>query len=171
MLNMKEVIQQLSEEGITANKQLVTRWIREGKIQTSLTTRIKIDYSIDPDDLAAFILEKKLEKINQQLELDDQGYERLFSENQKLKEELEELKYTIHIEQAKIRSLKKMLQAEYALSDSKPLTLNNLLGLDSAADKELVKRELKKILKALHPDRGGDERLFKVFYDHYEKVK
>ena len=59
MLNMKEVIRRLSEEGITANEQLVTRWIREGKIQTSRTTRIKIDYSIDPDDLAAFILENK----------------------------------------------------------------------------------------------------------------
>ena len=63
-----------------------------------------------------------------------------------------------------------MLQAEYALSDCKPLTLKNLLGLDSAAKNELVKRELKKILKALHPDRGGDERLFKVIYDHYDKV-
>ena len=171
MLNMKEVIRRLSEEGITANEQLVTHWIREGKIQTSRTTRIKIDYSIDPNDLAAFILEIKLEKMKQQFELDDQEWERIFSENQKLKEEIEELKSTIRIEQIKIRSLKKMLQAEYALSDSKPLTLKNLLGLDSAAKNELVKRELKKILKALHPDRGGDERLFKVFYDHYDKVK
>ena len=171
MLNMEEVIRRLSEEGITANEQLVTRWIREGKIQTSRTTRIKIDYSIDPDDLAAFILDIKLEKMRQQFELDDQECERIFSENQRLKEEIEELKSTIRIEQIKIRSLKKMLQAEYALSDSKPLTLNNLLGLDSAAKNELVKRELKKILKALHPDRGGDERLFKVFYDHYDKIK
>ena len=171
MLNMKEVIRRLSEEGITANEQLVTRWIREGKIQTSRTTRIKIEYSIDPNDLAAFILEINLEKMKQQFELDDQEWERIFSENQRLKEEIEELKSTIRIEQIKIRSLKKMLQAEYALSDSKPLTLKNLLGLDSAAKNELVKRELKKILKALHPDRGGDERLFKVFYDHYDKVK
>ena len=73
MLNMKEVIRQLSEEGITANEQLVTRWIREGKIHASRTTRIKIDYSIDPDDLAAFILEKKLEKMKQQFELDVSG--------------------------------------------------------------------------------------------------
>ena len=171
MLKMKEVIRQLSEEGITANEQLITRWIREGKIQASRTTRINIDYSIDPDDLAAFILETKLGKMKQQFDIDVQEWEQIFSENQKLKEEIEELKSTIRIEQIKIRSLKKMLQAEYALSDSKPLTLNNLLGIDSAAKKELVKRELKKILKALHPDRGGDERLFKVFYDHYDKVK
>lgn len=171
MLNMEEVIQQLNEEGITANEQLVTRWIREGKIQTSRTTRITIDYSIDPDDLAAFILEKKLEKMKEQFELDDQEWERVFLENQKLKGEIEELKISIRLEQAKVRSLKKMLQAEYALSDSKPQTLNNLLGLDSAAEKEQVKRELKKILKALHPDRGGDVRLFKVFYDHYDKMK
>lgn len=171
MLNMKEVIRRLNDEGITANERLVTRWIREGKIQTARTTRIKIDYSIDPEDLAAFILEIKLEKMRKLFELDDQECERIFSENQRLKEEIEELKSTIRIEQIKIRSLKKMLQAEYALSDAKPLTLNNLLGLDSTAKNELVKRELKKILKALHPDRGGDERLFKVFYDHYEKVK
>lgn len=171
MLNMKDVIQQLNEEGITANEQLVTRWIRTGKIKTSRTTRIEIDYSIDPDDLAAFILEEKLEKVKQQFELDDQEWERVFFENQKLLEEIEELKSAIRIGQAKIRSLKKMLQAEYALSDSKPLTLNTLLGLDSTADQQLVKRELKKILKALHPDRGGDERLFKVFYEHYNKVK
>ncbi len=171
MLNMKEVIRRLSEEGITANEQLVTRWIREGKIQTARTTRIKIDYSIDPDDLSAFILEIKLKKMKQQFELDDQEWDRIFSENQRLIEEIEELKSMIRIEKIKIRSFKKMLQAEYALSDSKPMTLNNLLGLDAAAKNELVKRELKKILKALHPDRGGDERLFKVFYDHYDKLK
>lgn len=64
-----------------------------------------------------------------------------------------------------------MLKAEYALSDTPPLTLTSLLGLEPGADMDSIRKEYKKILKALHPDRGGDERLFKVFYDHYEKVK
>jgi curved DNA-binding protein CbpA len=38
--------------------------------------------------------------------------------------------------------------------------------LGAAADNEMVKK-FKKLLKALHPDRGGDERHFKVFFDHY----
>jgi curved DNA-binding protein CbpA len=64
-----------------------------------------------------------------------------------------------------------MLQAEYALSDTPPLTLTSILGLETGADSDTIKKEYKKLLKALHPDRGGDERLFKVFYDHYDKVR
>ncbi|WP_066062143.1 hypothetical protein [Neobacillus soli] len=171
MLNVNEATKLLKNEGITDSEQIVIRWILEGKISAKRTKHLKIDYSINPSDLASFIIKKKIEKKSQQFGVDFHQWEKTFRENQKLKEEIEEIKRTIRIEQAKVRSLKKMLQAEYALFDPPPLTTTSFLGLDADADKKLVKKEFKKLLKALHPDHGGDERLFKVFFDHYNKLK
>jgi hypothetical protein len=168
MLNVKEVTEQLRMEGITDNENTVIRWILEGKIKAKRTKHLNIDYIINPGDLATFIVEKKIEKKSKQFGVDFQQWEKTFDDNQKLKEEIEELKSSIRIEQAKVRSLKRMLQAEYALANPNPLTYNSLLGLEASADQELIKKEFKKLLKALHPDRGGDERLFKVFYEHYK---
>ena len=171
MLNVKEVTEQLRAEGITDSEQVVIRWILDGKIKARRTKHLNLEYSINPSDLASFILEKKIENKTKQFGVDFQDWENTFHENQKFKEEIEQLKTSIRIEQAKNRSLKRMLKAEYALTDSPPLTLGTIVGLDPKEDTELIKKEYKKILKALHPDRGGDERLFKVFYDHYTKLK
>jgi hypothetical protein len=171
MLNIKDVTEQLRAEGITDNEQVVIRWILDGKIKARRTKHLNLEYSVNPADLASFILEKKIENKTKQFGVDFHHWEKTFLENQKFKEEIEQLKSSIRIEQAKNRSLKRMLKAEYALSESPPLTLGSLVGLEPGADIDLVKKEYKKILKALHPDRGGDDRLFKVFYDHYTKVK
>lgn len=167
MLNVKEVTKVLNSEGITDNEKTVTQWIREGKIKASRVAQVKIRYSIHHDDLAAFISEKKLETI-----IKDQFQERenIIQENERLKEEIDELRSMLSIEQTKNHSLKKMLKAELALSESKPLTIHSFIGLDAAAEKQDIKRELKKMLKALHPDRGGDERLFKAIHSHYQKL-
>ncbi|MFP7296631.1 J domain-containing protein [Neobacillus niacini] len=171
MLNVKEVTEQLRLEGITDSEQMVIRWILDGKIKARRTKHLNLEYSVNPVDLASFILEKKIEFKTKKYGIDYHEWEKTFRENQKLKEEIEQLNTSIRIEQAKNRSLKRMLKAEYALTDTPPLTLISLLGLDPGADMDVIRKEYKKILKALHPDRGGDERLFKVFYDHYEKVK
>ena len=171
MLNVKEVTEQLRAEGITDSEQVVIRWILDGKIKARRTKHLNLEYSINPVDLASFIIEKKIENKTKQYGVDFQNWENTFHENQKFKEEIEQLKTSIRIEQAKNRTLKRMLKAEYALTDSPPLTLASLVGLNSKEDTESIKKEYKKILKALHPDRGGDERLFKVFYDHYTKLK
>jgi DnaJ domain len=171
MLNVKEVTEQLRAEGITDSEQVVIRWILDGKIKARRTKHLNLEYSVTPVDLASFILEKKIENKIKQFGVDFHQWEKTFRDNQKLKEEIEQLKTTIRIEQAKNRSLKRMLKAEYALSDTPPITLSSILGLDSGTDSDTIKKEYKKLLKALHPDRGGDERLFKVFYDHYDKVR
>ncbi|MGG3470528.1 J domain-containing protein [Neobacillus pocheonensis] len=173
MLNVKEVTELLGDEGITNSEQMVIRWILEGKLKAKRTAQLNIDYTVKPNDLAVFILEKKMDQKRKKFGVDYQDWEKTFQENQKLKDEIDQLKSSIRIEQAKVRSLKKMLQAEYAISFSEPAPINfhTLLGLEGAAEKELVKKEFKKLLKALHPDRGGDDRLFKVFYEHYENVK
>jgi hypothetical protein len=171
MLNVKEVTEQLRAEGITDSEQVVIRWILDGKLKARRTKHLNLEYSVTPVDLASFILEKKIENKTKQFGVDFHQWEKTFRDNKKLKEEIEQLKTTIRIEQAKNRSLKRMLQAEYALSDTPPLTLTSILGLNSEADSDTIKKEYKKLLKALHPDRGGDERLFKVFYDHYDKVR
>ncbi|MBV7507944.1 J domain-containing protein [Bacillus sp. sid0103] len=170
MLNVKEVTEQLRDVGITDSEQTVIRWILEGKLKAKRTKDFNIDFLIKPKDLAAFMFEKKIESNIKQYGIEFQLWEKTFQENQKLNEEIEELKSIIRIERTKVSALKKMLKAEHALSDHPPLTFNSMVGLEAGADKTLIKKEFKKLLKALHPDRGGDERLFKVFYDHYTKT-
>jgi chromatin remodeling complex protein RSC6 len=172
MLNVKEVTEQLRAEGITDSEQVVIRWILDGKIKARRTKHLNLDYSINPVDLASFILEKKIESKTKQFGVDYHQWEKTFRENQTFKEEIDQLRASLRIEQAKNRSLKRMLKAEYELSESPPpLTLTTILGLEPDTDSEVIKKEYKKILKALHPDRGGDDRLFKVFYDHYTNIK
>jgi hypothetical protein len=171
MLNVKEVTEQLKIEGIVDSEEIVIRWILDGKIKAKRANHYKIDFSIKPGDLAAFILEKKIESKSRQFGVDYQQWEKTFAENQQLKERIVELESTLRIEQAKYGSLKKMLKAKYSLNDTDlPLTLHSLLGVDNVEDHDMLKKEFKKLLKALHPDRGGDERLFIVFYDHYRKT-
>jgi hypothetical protein len=170
MLNVKEVTELLRNEGITDSEEIVIRWILDGKIRAKRTKDYKINFLVHPGDLATFILEKKIESKSKQFGVDFQQWEKTFYENQLLKEKIEELQTTISIEQAKVRSLKKMLKAEYSLYTTTPYTFHSILGIDDETDQDLLKKEFKKLLKSLHPDRGGDERLFKVFYDHYKKT-
>lgn len=171
MLNVKEVTEQLKIEGIADSEEIVISWILDGKIRAKRANHYKIDFSIKPGDLAAFILEKKIESKSRQFGVDYQQWEKTFAENQQLKERIVELESTVRIEQAKYNSLKKMLKAKYSLNDTDlPLTLHSMLGVDNDDDHDMLKKEFKKLLKALHPDRGGNERLFIVFYDHYRKT-
>lgn len=168
MLTVKEVTQRLINEGISVNEKTVTRWLREGKLKAARSAHIKIIYSVNQDDLTAFISKLKTEKSTED---QHSQLKKTLLENERLKEEVDRLRSAISIEQAKVRSLKKMLKAEFALTDFKPSSIHSFIGLDAATDTQELKRELKKILKALHPDRGGDERLFKVMYEHYNKLK
>lgn len=170
MLNVKETTELLRSEGIADNEETVIRWILDGKIRAKRTKDLNINFSIDPFDLATFIVEKKNERMSQQFGVDYEHWEKTFHENTKLKEKMEELEITIRIERAKVLSLKKMVRSEKSLFEPAPYTIHSLLGVEENGDKDLLKKELKKLLKFLHPDRGGDERLFKVFYEHYEKM-
>lgn len=171
MLNVKDVTELLKREGITDNEEKVIRWILDGKIRAKRTKDLHINFLIDPGDVAAFILEKKIERKSKKYGVDYDQWEKTFNENQTLKEKIEELEIALRISQAKERSLKKMVKTEYSLFTPDPNSIHSLLGIDENADKDLLKKEFKKLLKSLHPDRGGDERLFKVFYEHYEKIK
>jgi hypothetical protein len=170
MLNVKETTNLLKSEGITDSEETVIRWILEGKIRAKRTKDLNINFSIDPFDLATFIVEKKIERKSKQFGIDYEHWENTFHENTSLKEKIEELEITLRIERAKVRSLKKMVKAESSLFSPAPYTIGSLLGIEEDSDKDLLRKELRKLLKFLHPDRGGDERLFKVFYEHYEKM-
>lgn len=171
MLNVKVVTELLSREGITDSEETVIRWIMDGKLRAKRTKDLHINFLVEPSDIVAFILEKKIERKVKKYGIDFEQWEKTFRENQGLKEKIEELEIALRISQAKERSLKKMVKTEYSLFTPDPYSIQSLLGIDEYADKDLLKKELKKLLKSLHPDRGGDERLFKVFYEHYEKIK
>ncbi|NKE04159.1 J domain-containing protein [Mesobacillus selenatarsenatis] len=153
MLTIKEAAEQLTSYGMETTEQEVHNWIKKGFLDAESD-------KINPANLAEFVI-----KIHTDL------LEQSRHENKKLNEQLELLHTRLHIEQSKVRTLKKMLNAQIENSGTPASDLNELLGLKPNSNGPALKKEFKKILKALHPDRGGDERLFKVFKDHYEKLK
>ncbi|PWW32609.1 hypothetical protein DFO73_101874 [Cytobacillus oceanisediminis] len=163
MLNVTEAVEQLMCAGISASDKEVVRWIEEGKIKAERSQRRKTTYKIKIKDLTDFIFQKQAEEHQRQLEC-------ILQEVKSLKGQIEILQTRINIEESKVRSLKKMVHKQNAISDTE-LHPAELLGLHAETDEQLIKKEFKKLLKALHPDRGGDERLFKVFNEHYSKMQ
>ncbi|WLR57221.1 J domain-containing protein [Mesobacillus subterraneus] len=164
MLTIKEAAEQLISYGIDATDQDVKMWIEEGILKAEQAHRRNFLYKIHLKDLTEFIIQKYNNKYSEQLESTKQ-------ENTLLNDQLELLNTRLHIEQSKVRTLKKMLNAQIEASGTDPSQMEELLGLNKNTDSYVLKKEFKKILKALHPDRGGDERLFKVFNEHYENLK
>jgi DnaJ-domain-containing protein 1 len=166
MLNVKEAAEHLTSAGIAASEDMVMIWIEEGKLKAEVAQRRKTTYKINVKDLTEFIIQKHVAQLISQ-------NEQSHRENQYLTEQLELLKTRIHIEQSKVRTLKKLLNAQIEGTEPSTFPYDELLGLkkQNSNNSQTLKKEFKKLLKALHPDRGGDERLFKVFYDHYENLK
>ncbi len=162
MLNVNEAVEQLKDAGIIASDKEVIRWIEEGKIKADRNLRRKIAYKIRLKDLNDFIIRKQSEEHKLQ-------FESILREVKNLKGQIEILQTRINIEESKVRSLRKMIQKQNSIT-APEIRPAELLGLNAETDEQLIKKEFKKLLKALHPDRGGDERLFKVFSEHYRKI-
>ncbi|MBT2640505.1 J domain-containing protein [Bacillus sp. ISL-39] len=152
MLTIKEAAEQLTTYGMETTEQEVKTWIETGLLNAESD-------KINPRNLAEFVIKKNTDLLEQSRR-----------ENYKLNEQLDLLNTRLHIEQSKVRTLKKMLNAHIEASGAPTSELEQLLGLKQNSSAHSLKKEFKKILKALHPDRGGDERLFKVFKEHYEKL-
>lgn len=163
MLNIKDAAEHINASGFAASEDDVLRWIQDGSLKAELNTRRNSTYRISLKDLTDFMIEIHTEKLNAELEQHQ-------LENRKLSDELQLLNTKIHIEQSKVRTLKKMLNAQIEASGTNSFHLNEFLGLNPNGNQQALKKEFKKLLKALHPDRGGDERLFKVFNEHYRKL-
>lgn len=164
MLNIKKAAEQLTASGIIASEQDVIRWINEGVLKAEVSQRRNTTYKINMFDLTQFIIQKHSEKLTAQLEQSHR-------EKLKLAEEIEILNTRIHIEESKVRTLKKMLNTQIEEIGPTAVNYGDLLGLENEPSSQSLKKEFKKLLKSLHPDRGGDERLFKVFNEHYENLK
>jgi hypothetical protein len=164
MLNVKEAAEQLTSVGIAASEEVVMSWIEEGRIKAEINRKRKTTYKINVKDLTEFIIQKHVAHLTSQLEESHR-------ENRNLTEQIELLKTRIHIEQSKVRTLKKLLNAQIEVTEPSTFYYGELLGLNQDSNSHKLKKEFKKLLKALHPDRGGDERLFKVFNEHYENLK
>ncbi|MBT2641573.1 J domain-containing protein [Bacillus sp. ISL-41] len=152
MLTIKEAAEQLTSYGMETTEQEVQTWIDTGFLSAESD-------KINPRNLAEFVIKKNTDLLEQSRR-----------ENDKLNEQLDLLNTRLHIEQSKVRTLKKMLNDHIEASGAPTSELEQLLGLKLNSSAHSLKKEFKKILKALHPDRGGDERLFKVFKEHYEKL-
>ncbi|MCM3122785.1 J domain-containing protein [Mesobacillus sp. AQ2] len=164
MLTIKEAAEQLSSFGIDVTNEEILLWIQEGQLKAERSQRRNVLYKIHLSDLIEFIVQEQKNELTNELEKSKR-------KNQKLNEELELLNTRLHIEQSKVRTLKKMLNAQIEAAATDTFQLEELLGLKRDTSSPVLKKEFKKLLKALHPDRGGDERLFKVFREQYEKLK
>ncbi|GLB59613.1 J domain-containing protein [Cytobacillus sp. NCCP-133] len=164
MLNVNEAVEQLREAGIEAEDKDVVRWIEEGRIKAERNQRRKTSYKMKIKDLTDFIFQKQADQHQKKLDS-------ILKEVKDLKAQIEILQTRINIEESKVRSLKKMVHKQNAISPSEEMSPFEFLGLNGEPDVQLMKKEFKKLLKALHPDRGGDERLFKVFSEHYRNLQ
>lgn len=164
MLTIKEAAEQLSSFGIEATDEDVLKRIREGRLNAEKSQRRNVLYQIHLKDLTEYIINEQKKEFTAKME-------KCIRENNKLHEELELLNARLNIEQSKVRTLKKMLNSQIEATAAGAPQLEELLGLRRNTDSQVLKKECKKLLKALHPDRGGDERLFKVFKQHYENLK
>lgn len=165
MLNIKEAVEQLSAYGIIASEQDIEQWIENGHLNAEVNhQRRKPIYEITYKDLSHFAVQKKTDEFAAKLEQSK-------IENHKLAEQMDMINTRLHIEQSKVRTLKKLLNEQIETAGPHKVHFNELLGLKKETNSQSLKKEFKKLLKALHPDRGGDERLFKVFHRHYENLK
>jgi hypothetical protein len=164
MLNIKEAADQMTFMGIAASEQDILKWIEEGQLKAELNQRRNTSYKISMNDLAEFVIQKHTEDSAEKLEQSKR-------ENRQLNDQIQLLNTRLHIEQSKVKTLKKMLNAQIEAAGSNASQYEELLGLNQNSNNQALKKEFKKLLKALHPDRGGDERLFKVFNEHYENLK
>jgi monoamine oxidase len=164
MLNTKDAAEHINASGFTASEEDVLRWIQDGSLKAELSPRRNSTYKITLMDLTDFIIDMHTKQLAAQLQ-----HSQL--ENRKLSDKLDLLKTKIHIEQSKVRTLKKMLNAQIEALGTHSIHLKEFMGLNPSTSEQALKKEFKKLLKALHPDRGGDERLFKVFREHYENLK
>lgn len=161
-MNITDALAQLHKSGIKANGKDVERWVEEGKIKAESSARRQVSYSIKMKDLADFIIQEKEVLYRQKLE-------GVLLQVKDLKGQIEILNTRVQIEESKVKSLKKMIQAQKLIADEE-IKPAKLLDLKPDEDLQIVRKEFKKLLKALHPDRGGDERLFKVFNEHYKNI-
>jgi DnaJ-domain-containing protein 1 len=50
------------------------------------------------------------------------------------------------------------------------ITYYEILGVREDADKNEIKRRYRHLIKLIHPDKGGDEHLFKLIHEAYEAL-
>lgn len=96
MYTVQDVVERLEAEGITSSKQVVQRWLREGKIEAEKPQRRKDGYRVSEGSLERFIAswkEKHTKRTAAEYEAEIQRIkeelERSHAENTQLREELE----------------------------------------------------------------------------------
>ncbi|WP_246861185.1 DnaJ domain-containing protein [Bacillus sp. REN3] len=165
MLNLKEAVEQLSGYGISASEKDVIRWIEDGHMNAEINKqRRNTTYKLNIKDLTDFVIKKYADDFSKRMEASNR-------EKRELEEKIDLIHTRLQIEQSKVRTLKKLLNSQIESSGPDIIHFSELLGLKQDSNSQSIKKEFKKLLKALHPDRGGDERLFKVFHEHYENLK
>lgn len=159
-MNIREVVKVLSSRGITDSEQVVRRWIRQGKLKATIRTK-KEGYKIDKLDLANFIWKRTNDNNKGKADFLEE-----FERNRELEREVERLNSEVEtLRQDKIKLLNESMQHIMGnLSTAQATNVSTLFG--SEAETKKVFREL---MKATHPDRRGNEEVFKKISGLYKE--
>ncbi|WP_066174668.1 hypothetical protein [Bacillus marinisedimentorum] len=196
-MNTDQAFKKLKSAGVTDSIQTVRRWLREGKIKAKRTENRKAGYIIENDDLQRFINErtgrdkdkriKELEyKIKQkergvlakenhklQLEVDRLRQENLNLKMKSMKQTIDENRNTSNshsffsdMSDEDLRQYRQKLFGQDLILPSK--NYREELGLSSGVTNQEVVKEFKKLLRILHPDTGGNAKLFQRVKEDYD---
>jgi translation elongation factor EF-Ts len=169
-LNTYQAFDLLKEAGITDSIQTVRRWLREGKIKSTSTENRKSGFLIDVNDLKRFINERtgtntdevnKLKKEIELLKAENKALEHAFKTYKKINERPKEDKSKLFDD----------IMEKFMLTETN-VDYRQKYGLSPTSSNDDVKKELKNLLKILHPDKGGNAKLFqevKQDYDDFRK--
>jgi uncharacterized small protein (DUF1192 family) len=182
-MNTDQAFEKLNKAGVTDSIQTVRRWLREGKIKAKRSENRKAGFEVDNTDLQRFInertgadkderiksLQKEIKKLQSTLDKKERG--KLAQENHKLQLEVGSLRSDLSMLRMKLFKLEiKQSQQPNPIN----IQLNKYrekLGLSSTCSDDEVKREFKRLLMSLHPDQGGDAKLFQYFKAEYDEFR
>lgn len=169
-MTVEEALVVLKKAKVTDSVQTLRRWLREGKIQSQFKSK-KEGYEIDEVDLNRFIDERtgrdKVKKIKSlETKLAQKERNKLTQDNHKLQMEVDKLRSdNLHLK-FKLLSKPETETVIVYKSDHR-----SILGLDDTATDEEVRSTYRKLIKLLHPDKGGDSKLFQKFKEDYDNFQ
>lgn len=96
MYTVQEVVERLEAEGITSSRQMVQRWLKEGRIKADKPLRRKDGYKVTKEALEEFIAswnearrpKRSVEEYEAEIQRLEEEMEQVKSENVRLQEEL-----------------------------------------------------------------------------------
>ncbi|MED0758853.1 hypothetical protein P4S93_13945 [Aneurinibacillus thermoaerophilus] len=174
-MNTYEALDRLKQAGITDSIQTLRRWLRDGTIKAQRSENRKAGFEVDAEDLKRFINERtgadkdeRIRQLEEEIRRLKEKNERLKADDIDLDEEEDDLLTRMNIDF--IKQLKQQQQM-LLYKQQKQNDARYRLGLTETSTDDEVLQEFKKLLKILHPDSGGNAKLFNDIKQQYNEFR